>query len=272
MRIATWNVNSIRSRIDRVEAWLERTDVDVLRDPGDQGTRRPVPLRPVRGPRLRGGPPRPQPVERRRASLSRVGLDDVQVGFDGMPGLGRPAGRRGAGDRGDLRRRAGVVALRAQRPRPRRPAHGLQAGVARALQRDGQQWLADDPDAAGGPRRRLEHRPAGRRRLGHGLLRGQAPTSPPASAPPSKAFLDAGFVDVVRPHTPGPGRLHLLGLHAAALPEAAGHADRLRARLPGPRRRASRARPSTARSARARAPPTTRRSSSSWRTEPWRRT
>ena len=30
MRIATWNVNSIRSRIDRVEAWLERVDVDVL--------------------------------------------------------------------------------------------------------------------------------------------------------------------------------------------------------------------------------------------------
>ena len=30
MRIATWNVNSIRSRIDRVEAWLARSDVDVL--------------------------------------------------------------------------------------------------------------------------------------------------------------------------------------------------------------------------------------------------
>ena len=30
MRIATWNVNSIRSRIDRLEAWLGRSDVDVL--------------------------------------------------------------------------------------------------------------------------------------------------------------------------------------------------------------------------------------------------
>ena len=30
MRIATWNVNSIRSRIDRVEAWLQRSDCDVL--------------------------------------------------------------------------------------------------------------------------------------------------------------------------------------------------------------------------------------------------
>ena len=30
MRIATWNVNSIRSRIDRLEAWLRRSDVDVV--------------------------------------------------------------------------------------------------------------------------------------------------------------------------------------------------------------------------------------------------
>ena len=30
MRLATWNVNSIRSRIDRVEAFVQRHDVDVL--------------------------------------------------------------------------------------------------------------------------------------------------------------------------------------------------------------------------------------------------
>ena len=30
MRIATWNVNSIRTRADRVLDWLERTDTDVL--------------------------------------------------------------------------------------------------------------------------------------------------------------------------------------------------------------------------------------------------
>ena len=30
MRIATFNVNSIRSRINRVEAFLERQDIDVL--------------------------------------------------------------------------------------------------------------------------------------------------------------------------------------------------------------------------------------------------
>jgi exodeoxyribonuclease III len=30
VKIATWNVNSLRARADRVESWLERTDVDVL--------------------------------------------------------------------------------------------------------------------------------------------------------------------------------------------------------------------------------------------------
>ncbi|NUP73151.1 MAG: exodeoxyribonuclease III, partial [Sinomonas sp.] len=30
MKIATWNVNSLRARADRVESWLTRSDVDVL--------------------------------------------------------------------------------------------------------------------------------------------------------------------------------------------------------------------------------------------------
>ena len=30
MRIATWNVNSIRTRVGRVADWLVREDIDVL--------------------------------------------------------------------------------------------------------------------------------------------------------------------------------------------------------------------------------------------------
>ena len=30
MKIATWNVNSIRARADRIEDWLDKTEVDVL--------------------------------------------------------------------------------------------------------------------------------------------------------------------------------------------------------------------------------------------------
>ena len=30
MRIATWNINSVRTRVDRAVAFLERNDIDVL--------------------------------------------------------------------------------------------------------------------------------------------------------------------------------------------------------------------------------------------------
>jgi len=30
LRVATWNVNSIRTRVDRVVYWMVRADVDVL--------------------------------------------------------------------------------------------------------------------------------------------------------------------------------------------------------------------------------------------------
>ena len=30
LRVATWNVNSIRARVDRVVDWMQRADVDVL--------------------------------------------------------------------------------------------------------------------------------------------------------------------------------------------------------------------------------------------------
>ena len=59
------------------------------------------------------------------------------------------------------------------------------------------------------------------------------------SAPERAAFqavLDAGYTDVVRPHTPGPGTYTYWDYTQLRFPEAAGHADRLRARLTGPRR------------------------------------
>ena len=90
MRVATWNVNSLRSRIERVEAFLDRHDVDVL---ALQETKAREEQLPLMGLQARGydvaacGTNQWNGV----AIISRVGLEDVQAGFPGMPRWGDPA-------------------------------------------------------------------------------------------------------------------------------------------------------------------------------------
>ncbi|HEX2809817.1 MAG TPA: exodeoxyribonuclease III, partial [Kineosporiaceae bacterium] len=89
MRLATWNVNSVRARTDRAIAWLERSDVDVLamqetkcRDdqfPYQAFDKIGYQVHHVGFNQWNGV-----------AIASRVGLDDVEVGFPGMPGWGEP--------------------------------------------------------------------------------------------------------------------------------------------------------------------------------------
>ena len=89
MRIATWNVNSIRSRIVRVTSWLERRDVDVL---AIQETK-------CREDQFPGLELDALGYEYAHVGLnqwngvaivSRVGIEDVQLGFEGMPEYGDP--------------------------------------------------------------------------------------------------------------------------------------------------------------------------------------
>src|ERR687885_2301892 len=84
MRLATWNVNSIRSRAERVAAWLERRDVDVLalqetkcRD--DQFPEMPFAALGYEVAHV--GFSQWNGV----AVLSRIGLEDVEIGFPGQP-------------------------------------------------------------------------------------------------------------------------------------------------------------------------------------------
>jgi exodeoxyribonuclease-3 len=89
VRIATWNVNSLRSRIDRVEAFLDRHDVDVL---AVQETKAKVDQLPLMGLQARGYEVAATGFSQWNgvAILSRVGIEDVRDGFDGMPGFGEP--------------------------------------------------------------------------------------------------------------------------------------------------------------------------------------
>ena len=84
MRLATWNVNSIRTRVDRVLAFLEREDIDAL-------AMQEIKCRPDQFP--------VEPFEAAGYELaihglnqwngvaiaSRVGLDDVATSFPGQP-------------------------------------------------------------------------------------------------------------------------------------------------------------------------------------------
>lgn len=84
MRVATWNVNSIRTRVDRVTDWLARADVDVLAMQETKCTDAQFPAMPFAalgyevahvGLNQWNGV----------AIASRIGLDDVEIGFPGQP-------------------------------------------------------------------------------------------------------------------------------------------------------------------------------------------
>ncbi|MAU81691.1 exodeoxyribonuclease III [Gordonia sp. Z-3] len=87
MRIATWNVNSIRARSESVVGWLERNDVDVL---AMQETKCRDDEFPVMSFLAAGydvahiGTGGFNGV----AIASRIGLDEVETGFEGQPSFG----------------------------------------------------------------------------------------------------------------------------------------------------------------------------------------
>ncbi len=87
MLLATWNVNSIRARADRVVSWLERTGVDVLAMQETKCRDDQFPYLPFEA----------AGYEVTHVGLnqwngvaiaSKVGIADVEVGFPGQPGFG----------------------------------------------------------------------------------------------------------------------------------------------------------------------------------------
>ena len=91
MKIATWNINSIRARENRVEDWLDEREVDVLalQETKTKDETFPFDLFEFMGYEVAHfGLNQWNGV----AIASRVGLEDVQRGFDNQPArLARPA-------------------------------------------------------------------------------------------------------------------------------------------------------------------------------------
>ena len=202
VRIATWNVNSIRSRIDRVEAWLRRSDVDVLaiqetkaRDeqfPYDRLTALGYEVAHVGFNQWNGV-----------AIASRVGLDDVQVGFDDMPGWGDPAEPE-ARALGALVGGVRVWSLYVPNGRQVDDPHMVYKLDWLARLRDNaQRWLADDPDAQVALVGDWNIAPLDEDVWDMDFYLDKSHVSPGERAA-FQAVVEAGYADVVRPHHPGP--------------------------------------------------------------------
>ncbi|MGN8244649.1 exodeoxyribonuclease III [Cellulomonas soli] len=89
MRLATWNINSIRARLDRALAFVERSGVDVLALQETKCKDEQFPREPFEQlgyEVVTSGFSQWNGV----AILSRVGIADVEVGFPGQPTFGDP--------------------------------------------------------------------------------------------------------------------------------------------------------------------------------------
>jgi exodeoxyribonuclease-3 len=203
MRLATWNVNSIRSRADRVVAWLQRSDVDVLalqetkcRDdqfPLARFTELGYEVAHVGYSQWNGV-----------AILSRVGLDDVTIGFPGQPswGEGPDAEARAIGATcGGVR----VWSLYVPNGRALAdPHYTYKLDWLAALRTTAAGWLAEDPSAPVALVGDWNIAPQDDDVWDMSVFTHSTHVSEPERAA-FRAILDAGYADLVRPHTPGPG-------------------------------------------------------------------
>ncbi|WP_211301236.1 exodeoxyribonuclease III [Murinocardiopsis flavida] len=203
MRIATWNVNSVRARSERIAAWLERSDVDVvaMQETKCREDQFPASVFTDLGYEVaHHGLSQWNGV----AIASRVGLDDVRVGFPEQPGYGEPAVEE-ARAIGALC--GGVRVWSLYIPNGREVDHPHFAYKLRWLDRlraAGAQWLAEDPGAQIALCGDFNVAPHDDDVWDIAEFEGATHVTKP-ERDAFEAVVDAGFADVVRPHTPGPG-------------------------------------------------------------------
>ncbi|MGG7507887.1 exodeoxyribonuclease III [Plantibacter sp. YIM 135249] len=214
MRIATWNVNSIRTRVGRVVDWLVREDVDVLAMQELKCRDDQFPLEAF----TKAG----YQVEMHGLSqwngvgiASRLPMEDVTIGFPDMPGFGKPLPPTldGSGIDPDglpLEARAigatvdGVRLWSLYVPNGRAvgdPHYDYKLRWLAALEADTRAWLAENPGLPLALMGDWNVAPldsdVGDPSFGPGSTHISAPERAALAA-----FMDAGLQDTVRPYVP----------------------------------------------------------------------
>jgi len=206
LRIATWNVNSIRARVDRVVGWLQRGEVDVLAMQETKCSDDQFPTMPF----LEAGYEVVHCGHNQWngvAIASRVGLDDVQVGFEGQPSWGKDGTDPKAEARALAATCAGVQVWSLYVPNGRTltdPHYRYKLEWLAALRDTAESWLQRDPDAQIALVGDWNIAPNDEDVWDMEVFR----EATHVSKPERKAFnaiVDTRFTDVVRPFTPGPG-------------------------------------------------------------------
>ncbi|MFD2091233.1 exodeoxyribonuclease III [Blastococcus deserti] len=207
MRLATWNVNSIRSRADRVAAWLQRSDVDVvaLQETKCRDDQFPEMVFNALGYEVAHvGHSQWNGV----AILSRVGIEDVEIGFAGMPSWSSKEGQDPTPEARALGATCGGVrvwSLYVPNGRTLADPHLLyKLEWLASLRTTAAGWLAADADAQIALVGDWNIAPEDDDVWDMSVFSHSTHVSPPERAA-FRAIVDAGFTDVVRPYAPGPG-------------------------------------------------------------------
>lgn len=207
MRIATWNVNSVRSRVTRIVDWLVRSDVDALAMQEIKCKDEQFPHAAfeeagyevaVHGLNQWNGV----------AIASRVGIADVETGFPGMPGFAK--GMEGPGQPLEARAIGATVGdgLRLWSlyvPNGRSlddPHYRYKLDWLEALRASATDWLATEPDLSLALTGDFNIAPTDADNGDPTIIEGVSTHVSPPERAAFSALIDAGLADVVRPLVP----------------------------------------------------------------------
>lgn len=204
MRIATWNVNSIRTRIDRVTDWLERTDVDVLALQETKCRDDQFPSLPFQA---LGYDVATWGINQWNgvALISRVGLDDVVRSFaEDQPEFGDPPVLEPRAIGADC---GGVQVWSLYVPNGREldhPHFSYKLAWLESLRQSAAQWLTERPEATIALTGDFNIAPHDDDVWDMAEFDGKTHVSQ-RERDAFQSLVDTGFSDLVRPFAPGPG-------------------------------------------------------------------